>query len=681
MPVTNISSNWVSGNLVFYETGVGQSVTGDVLTIGTSSVIVGNTGQDVDFKVFMGASDTYVLFDVGNKKVTFAKVDVEIDGDLTLDLEDLQIGDDQYLQFGDATGGDVYMSWISATSILTILPTTDDTGAIHIGNGTKDIDFKVFLGAADTSALFDVGNTSLTLAKVNLTFSTALDIITAANTAVALEFYDATTKYVAIDTRNTVAADMLTVTGIPATIAGASGTTRRMLNIVPGTTTLTGSTGVTNMSGIDAYFTAPTLTDSSAITVAKASTVCIAGVPAAGGSVTITSALALEVLGATNFGVDAAGVDVTLFGAVTGYKVWFDANGDTNGAVFFGADTKGIMTTWYGDTTAYLVKFDPSGDTNGAWYFGADTKGIQVNFYGDVTGCGAFWDPTTDTNGTWTFGGSGGSKGNDVVAYGATNGNYMKWDQSANSLLLTGTSTVLSVAGTTESSSTTTGALIVTGGIGFGGDMYVGDDIFMVADGVINFGAGDVTITGGTNTLAFAGASEGVTFDGKTVVTVASLNATTGRTAKFDGTVLTPNFGDGYGAIECNLNIGTGAVAGFVAGASSWINLAATTTFSAGGALSPLDVGVWCPTGATLTNSKMIMGLKMSCVIDDGANPGELYLFNTNIFSNATTALFDINTIVDFAATASAASSGAYKVPFLKERSTGTVWYMNIYTS
>jgi hypothetical protein len=75
------------------------------------------------------------------------------------------------------------------------------------------------------------------------------------------------------------------------------------------------------------------------------------------------------------------------------------------------------------------------------------------------------------------------------------------------------------------------------------------------------------------------------------------------------------------------------------------------------------------------------MGLKMSCVIDNGANPGELYLFNTNIFSNATTALFDINTILDFAATASAAATGAYKLPFLKERSTGTVWYMNIYTS
>jgi hypothetical protein len=161
-----------------------------------------------------------------------------------------------------------------------------------------------------------------------------------------------------------------------------------------------------------------------------------------------------------------------------------------------------------------------------------------------------------------------------------------------------------------------------------------------------------------------------------------ALNATTGRIAKFDGTVLTPSFGDGYGSFECNLNIGTGAVAGFVAVGSFWVNLGvAATTFTAGNCISPLDVGVWGITGMTMTNSKIIMGLKMSCVIDDGANPGSLFLFNTNIYANALTALFDVNTIVDYAATASAASSGGYKLPFCKERSTGTTWYMNIYTS
>lgn len=155
------------------------------------------------------------------------------------------------------------------------------------------------------------------------------------------------------------------------------------------------------------------------------------------GNATITHSAGLVTFAAGNvgFGVDDTGIDVTFYGATASYKVWFDQDGDTNGAFYFGADTKGIMTYWYGDTASYSVHFDPSGDTNGAWYFGADTKGIQVNLYGDITGCGVFWDPTTDTNGTLTIGGSGGSKGNDVVIYGATNAAYLKWDQSADKLL------------------------------------------------------------------------------------------------------------------------------------------------------------------------------------------------------------------------------------------------------
>lgn len=280
--------------------------------------------------------------------------------------------------------------------------------------------------------------------------------------------------------------------------------------------------------------------------------------------------------GNVTFGTDATGVDVRFNGANAGRYMLWDANGDTDGAFFFGASAEGIQTTWYGDVAGYLVRwdpttdtngewdfgastkgvkvvfngavasysvsFDPDGDTNGAWYFGADTKGIMVNLYGDTTGCGVFWDPTTDTNGTLSIGASGGSKGNDVFMYGATNGNYLQWDQSADDLLLVGTATQLAVAGTTassssttgslrtagglgvagaayiggllnvagaltvsvatESTSTTTGALIVTGGIGFAGDMYVGDDVFLTSGAVLNFAAGDVTLTHSTGVLA-----------------------------------------------------------------------------------------------------------------------------------------------------------------------------------
>ena len=147
------------------------------------------------------------------------------------------------------------------------------------------------------------------------------------------------------------------------------------------------------------------------------------------------------------------------------------------GNVAFGVDATGIDVTFYGDTTAYKVWWDQNGDTNGAWYFGADTKGVLVSAYGAVTGCGVFWNPDGDTNGALSIGASGGSKGNDFLAYGATNGNYMHWDQSANSLLLVGTSSVLNIAGTTASTSSTTGALVCAGGMGVAGKAFLGETV------------------------------------------------------------------------------------------------------------------------------------------------------------------------------------------------------------
>jgi len=174
-------------------------------------------------------------------------------------------------------------------------------------------------------------------------------------------------------------------------------------------------------------------------------------------------------------GADAAGVDFTLYGAVTGYKAWWDANGDTNGA----------------------------------FYFGADTKGVLVNLYGATTGCGVFWNPDGDTNGVLSVGASGGSKGNDLCAYGTTNGNYMLWDQSANSLLLVGTSTVLNIAGTTASTSATTGSLICAGGAGIGGNAWIGGTVNMADD--MNFTIGTTKTTAETKiTMEFDETTTGI---------------------------------------------------------------------------------------------------------------------------------------------------------------------------
>ncbi len=431
---------------------------------------------------------------------------------------------------------------LTFSGIVSITNTTDATsttaGALVVAGGIACAK-KLFLGD-------------------NLDVSTAaMDIVAKANTAVAIEFYDATTKFVAIDTRNTVSADMVTFTCIPDTITAAAGVTRRVVNIVPGTTTLTGSTGVDDMVGVALLVGRPTITDASAVTVAKASTMCITNAPAAGGSVTITAALALEVAagkslfrGDVDFGVDATGWDVTFYGETTAYKVWWDQNGDTNGA----------------------------------WFFGADTKGVQVNLYGDVTGCGVFWDPTTDTNGTLSIGATGGSKGNDVFMYGATNGNYLKWDQSANELMLVGTATALDIAGTTESISTATGSIHTAGGLGVAGDCYLGDDVFLSDGAVINFNAGEVTITNGTNTLD-----------------VASTWATGGAAEELFAAIITTNATLGsyanalFGKIDCSA---TGKSVGILGAVGSEIDL---PTGGTQGGYYCFQGDINFPTGATIT--------------------------------------------------------------------------------
>ncbi|MDD5510901.1 MAG: hypothetical protein PHI12_08825 [Dehalococcoidales bacterium] len=262
-----INSGWSEGSLVFYEKAVGRTVTGDIFTIGASQVTVGGTGQDVDFLVYLGGASNYFKLDCGAKTAAFYGVDVTVTGDLTIATEDLALGDNCSLEFGDST--DVLITW--DTSNLTIIPATDDTGEIQIGND----------------------------------------------------------------------------------------------------------------------------------------------------------------------------------------------------------GTKSMNVRFYGATANYGVLWDMNGDTNGSWNFGANTYGLMVNLYGITTGCGVFWDPDGDSNnGTLSVGASGGSKGVDLYAYGTTNGNYLQWDQSANKLQLVGTSTVLSVAGTTASSSTSTGAVIISGGVGIAGAVF-----------------------------------------------------------------------------------------------------------------------------------------------------------------------------------------------------------------
>lgn len=97
-------------------------------------------------------------------------------GELTLESQ---------IKFGvKATNGLFTFNVDETNSIINFKPGTDDTGSFTIGDGTTDMDFKVFLGTISEYALFDVGNSIVDLAKVGIKFSgtangLALDFATA----------------------------------------------------------------------------------------------------------------------------------------------------------------------------------------------------------------------------------------------------------------------------------------------------------------------------------------------------------------------------------------------------------------------------------------------------------------------------------------------------------------------
>ena len=147
-------------------------------------------------------------------------------------------------------------------------------------------------------------------------------------------------------------------------------------------------------------------------------------------------------------------------------------------------------------------------------------------------------------------------------------------------------------------------------------------DLFLAAGGVINFDNGDITITEGTNTLAFAGASSGYTFDafvspaandgaalGSATVSWADLFLASGGVINFaNGDVLVTH--------SSNTLAFTGASSGYTFDA----NVATTGTFTKNGN----DVTVGTVTyvidggGSTITTgSKGFLQIPFACTVNN----------------------------------------------------------------
>lgn len=185
--------------------------------------------------------------------------------------------------------------------------------------------------------------------------SAAADIIGKANTAAMVRITDGTTALWSADSRNTIKnVSNVTLTGVAPTIASeAAAHINATLNIAPKTITYTGGTGTTSSLGAQLYIDAPTFTDSSVMTLTTVSSVHIATVAAAGGSLTISNSRMISTgvsdCYLTNGGVwtdtacwgwgkqavvDAAGAQIDRLVHAINPKTWLyreDVHGDDHG--------------------------------------------------------------------------------------------------------------------------------------------------------------------------------------------------------------------------------------------------------------------------------------------------------------------------------------------------------------
>ena len=131
---------------------------------------IGNGTNDMDFTWYGGAATKYVTFDVGSSKVTLEDID-------------LYLGDNDQLIFGD--GADIVIDWTG--SLYLLVPATNDTGAINIGNGTTDIDLKIFLGSTNEYVEFNVGDSKTNFVGNASTVITVTSTLTGATADNAVE--------------------------------------------------------------------------------------------------------------------------------------------------------------------------------------------------------------------------------------------------------------------------------------------------------------------------------------------------------------------------------------------------------------------------------------------------------------------------------------------------------------
>lgn len=181
-----------------------------------------------------------------------------------------------------------------------------------------------------------------------------------------------------------------------------------------------------------------------------------------------------------------------------------------------------------------------------------------------------------------------------------------------------------------------------------------------------------------TGTVDLTGATIPCLSTNEIVVTNATLGATNSRAIKVSTSQAAANMNDGYGVVEIDHTItGTMGATGFANAFSSWVNIPSGTV-GAGKYVCAQNNGIYEDAAATVTNAKLIFGMRAHKIVADTDSLS--FPFSINTSNTAITALFDVPNITDMGWTTGAGSAGGGKIPFMRDAN-GTILYVNTYTS
>ncbi len=479
---------------------------------------------------------------------------------------------------GALTGTSASLSSTLNVSGQTTLSTLS-TGALTGTSAT----YSTTLGVTGTSTLgtLNAGTTNLTgsLSGVSANFSTTLGVT-------------------GISTLGVLNAGTTTLTG------GLSGTSASFSTTlgVAGNSTLTTLTA-TNItcanittSGIinNSNITSSTSTTTGSVILSgglgMAGSINIGGNLTAGASTlgaltgtSITLSSTLNVTGNTTLGILNAGT-TTLTGTLTGTNSTFSGNLNISGSTTLNTLTTNAIT---GTSANFSTTLGVTGTTT----LGTLNAGLTT-LSNSLSGTAASFSSTLGVTGTTTLGTLNAGITSLTGSLSGTNGTF------SGNLSITGTSTlgninssgVFTNTNSTQSSSITTGAIIISGGVGISGKVYIGNNLNVSATSTFT-GISVTTLNASSNTSLSVLSAGATTLTGSLTGTSASLSSTLNVSGN---TILN------------NLNAGTttlSALTGTSANFSSTLVVSGNTTLNNINANSLTLTGTLSTVNEIITNS------------------------------------------------------------------------------